>query len=75
MNLALNLTHSAALRPDRPALICGETQISYAQLEAASAGVAARLRRSGELVPAPKKLGSRAHKATAKAPGTHVIAA
>ena len=24
MNLALNLTHSAALRPDRLALICGE---------------------------------------------------
>src|SRR6478752_6020600 len=47
MNLALNLTHSAALRPDRPALICGETQISYAELDAASAGVAARLRELG----------------------------
>src|SRR6478735_6396626 len=47
MNLALNLTHSAALRPDRPALICGETQISYAELDAASAGVAARLRGLG----------------------------
>jgi long-chain acyl-CoA synthetase len=47
MNLALNLTHSAALRPDRPALICGETQISYAELEAASAAVAARLRELG----------------------------
>ena len=31
--------------------------------------------RSGELVPAPKKLGSRAHKAMAKAPGTYVMAA
>ena len=31
--------------------------------------------RAGELVPAPKKLGSRAHKAMAKAPGTYVMAA
>jgi polyhydroxyalkanoate synthase len=31
--------------------------------------------RSGELVPAPKKLGSRLHKAMAKAPGTYVMAA
>jgi poly[(R)-3-hydroxyalkanoate] polymerase subunit PhaC len=31
--------------------------------------------RSGELVPAPKKLGSSVHKATAKAPGTYVMAA
>jgi polyhydroxyalkanoate synthase len=31
--------------------------------------------RSGGLVPAPKKLGSRAHKAMAKAPGTYVMAA
>jgi polyhydroxyalkanoate synthase len=31
-------------------------------------------RRSGELVPAPAKLGSRRHKATAKAPGTYVMA-
>ena len=30
--------------------------------------------RAGELVPAPKKLGSRAHKAMAKAPGTYVMA-
>jgi polyhydroxyalkanoate synthase subunit PhaC len=30
--------------------------------------------RSGELVPAPKRLGSRAHKAMAKAPGTYVLA-
>jgi polyhydroxyalkanoate synthase subunit PhaC len=30
--------------------------------------------RSGKLVPAPKKLGSRTHKATAKAPGTYVMA-
>ena len=47
MNLALNLTHSAALRPNRRALICGHTQMSYAELEAASAGVAARLRERG----------------------------
>src|SRR5512132_430116 len=47
MNLALNLTHSAALRPNRRALICGETQMTYAQLEAASAGAAARLRELG----------------------------
>jgi poly[(R)-3-hydroxyalkanoate] polymerase subunit PhaC len=31
--------------------------------------------RSGEQVAAPKKLGSRVHKATAKAPGTYVMAA
>jgi poly[(R)-3-hydroxyalkanoate] polymerase subunit PhaC len=31
--------------------------------------------RSGERVPAPKKLGSRRHKAMAKAPGTYVMAA
>jgi polyhydroxyalkanoate synthase subunit PhaC len=30
--------------------------------------------RAGKLVPAPKKLGSRAHKAMAKAPGTYVMA-
>jgi polyhydroxyalkanoate synthase subunit PhaC len=30
--------------------------------------------RSGELVAAPKRLGSRAHKAMAKAPGTYVLA-
>jgi poly[(R)-3-hydroxyalkanoate] polymerase subunit PhaC len=30
--------------------------------------------RAGERVPAPKKLGSRAHKAQAKAPGTYVMA-
>ncbi|HEY6890778.1 MAG TPA: alpha/beta fold hydrolase, partial [Solirubrobacter sp.] len=30
---------------------------------------------AGKLAPAPKKLGSRAHKATAKAPGTYVMAA
>ena len=31
--------------------------------------------RAGERVPAPKRLGSRAHKAIAKAPGTYVLAA
>jgi poly[(R)-3-hydroxyalkanoate] polymerase subunit PhaC len=30
--------------------------------------------RSGDLVPSPKKLGNRAHKAQAKAPGTYVLA-
>ena len=30
--------------------------------------------RAGTLVPAPRRLGSRAHKATAKAPGTYVLA-
>jgi polyhydroxyalkanoate synthase len=30
--------------------------------------------RLGRRVPAPKRLGSRAHKATAKAPGTYVMA-
>ena len=47
MNLALNLTHSAAQQPDRLALVCGETQMTYAELEAAGAGVAARLRELG----------------------------
>jgi long-chain acyl-CoA synthetase len=35
MNLALNLTRSAAARPDRPALICGETQLTYADANVA----------------------------------------
>jgi hypothetical protein len=38
MNLALNLTRSAAARPDRPALICVETRPIYADLHAAGAG-------------------------------------
>jgi hypothetical protein len=44
MNLALNLTHSAALRPNRRALICGETQMSYAELEAAGKAPVVRIR-------------------------------
>jgi long-chain acyl-CoA synthetase len=47
MNLALNLTRAAALRPEGLALVCGETRMSYAQLDASSAGVAARLRDLG----------------------------
>jgi long-chain acyl-CoA synthetase len=47
MNLALNLTRSAAAGPDRPALICGETRLTYSELDAASAGVAAWLRERG----------------------------
>ena len=46
MNLALNLSRSAADRPDGLALVCGETRLTYADLDAASAGVAARLRAS-----------------------------
>ena len=44
MNLALNLSRSAADRPDGLALICGDTRLTYADLDAASAGVAAELR-------------------------------
>ncbi|MDA0166842.1 long-chain fatty acid--CoA ligase [Solirubrobacter ginsenosidimutans] len=47
MNLALNLSRSAADRPDGLALSCGETRLTYADLDAASAGVAARLRALG----------------------------
>jgi long-chain acyl-CoA synthetase len=47
MNLSLNLTRAAALRPEGLALVCGETRMSYAQLDASSAGVAARLRDLG----------------------------
>ena len=47
MNLARNLTRSAAERPDALALVCGETRLTYAELDAASAGVADRLRDAG----------------------------
>jgi long-chain acyl-CoA synthetase len=47
MNLALNLTRTAARHPDRLALVCGDTRLTYAELEAASAGVAAGLRDRG----------------------------
>lgn len=54
MNLALNLSRCAADRPNGLALICGETRLTYADLDAASAGVAAWLRalglRAGETV-------------------------
>src|SRR3954447_9365515 len=42
MNLAANLTRTAGLRPDATALVCGGTRLTYAELDAASAGVAAR---------------------------------
>jgi long-chain acyl-CoA synthetase len=47
MNLARLLTRSAAERPDALALVCGETGLTYADLDAASAGVATRLRDLG----------------------------
>jgi long-chain acyl-CoA synthetase len=47
MNLAGNLTRSAAEGPDQLALVCGETRMTYAELDAASAGVAAWLRERG----------------------------
>jgi long-chain acyl-CoA synthetase len=47
MNLARLLTRSAAARPDALALVCGETRLTYAELDAASAGVADRLRDHG----------------------------
>jgi long-chain acyl-CoA synthetase len=43
MNLAYNLTRSAGLDPDRLALLSEDTRLSYAELDAASAGVAAWL--------------------------------
>jgi long-chain acyl-CoA synthetase len=47
MNLAHILTHSAGLDPDRVALLSGDTRLTYAELDAASAGVAAWLRDHG----------------------------
>ncbi|MBB5033584.1 Pls/PosA family non-ribosomal peptide synthetase [Prosthecobacter vanneervenii] len=42
-------THSAALHPQRPAVIVGERTISYAELEALSDSIAARLQKQGVL--------------------------
>jgi long-chain acyl-CoA synthetase len=47
MNLAHKLARSAGLDPDRVALLSGDTRLSYAELDAASAGVAAWLRDQG----------------------------
>ncbi|HEY6888616.1 MAG TPA: long-chain fatty acid--CoA ligase [Solirubrobacter sp.] len=47
MNLARFLTRSAAECPDALALVCGKTRLTYADLDVASAGVAARLRDLG----------------------------
>jgi long-chain acyl-CoA synthetase len=44
MNLANILTRSAGLDPDRVALLSGDTRLTYSELDAASAGVAAWLR-------------------------------
>ena len=44
MNLAEILTRTAAARPDGLALVCGETRLTYAELDVAGAGVASRLR-------------------------------
>ncbi|MGO9960477.1 MAG: long-chain-fatty-acid--CoA ligase [Solirubrobacteraceae bacterium] len=46
-NLALILTRSAGAHPERPAVICGENQLTYAELDARSAHVAAWLREWG----------------------------
>jgi long-chain acyl-CoA synthetase len=46
-NLATKLTDSAALHTSRPALKLGETEITYAELDAASARVAGLLRTRG----------------------------
>ena len=43
MNLAYNLTRSAGLDPDRLALLSDDTRLTYAELDAASAGMAAWL--------------------------------
>jgi long-chain acyl-CoA synthetase len=47
VNLVRLLTHSASERPDALALVCGEARLIYAELDAASAGVADRLRDAG----------------------------
>ena len=44
MNLAENLIRTAGVRPDALALVCGETRLTYGELDAASAHVAAWLR-------------------------------
>ncbi len=46
-NLTLNLTRSAGASPNSMALICGETRLTYGELDAASAHVAAWLRERG----------------------------
>jgi long-chain acyl-CoA synthetase len=47
MNLAENLTSTAAEHPDRPALQLDEAELTYAQLDEASARVAGLLRTKG----------------------------
>ncbi|HEY6637081.1 MAG TPA: long-chain fatty acid--CoA ligase [Solirubrobacterales bacterium] len=47
MNLAENLTSTAAEHPDRPALRLDEAELTYAQLDEASARVAGLLRTKG----------------------------
>jgi long-chain acyl-CoA synthetase len=46
-NLALNLARSASASPNAIALICGETRLTYGELDAASAHVAGWLRERG----------------------------
>ncbi|RVW07527.1 long-chain fatty acid--CoA ligase [Prescottella agglutinans] len=46
-NLATTLVASAGRHPDRTAVICGEQQLTYAELEAASAALALELRARG----------------------------
>jgi long-chain acyl-CoA synthetase len=43
MNLATTLTTSALLHPTRIAVICGEEQLTYAELETASTTLALEL--------------------------------
>ena len=47
MNLATNLTATARLHPSRTALALGDAELSYAELDAASARVAGMLRARG----------------------------
>jgi long-chain acyl-CoA synthetase len=47
INLASVLEHSARLRPDRPALVCGTSRLSYGQLDAMACQVASGLRGIG----------------------------
>ena len=47
LNLAAIISHHARLSPDREALVCGKTRMSYGELEAASNRVANALAERG----------------------------
>jgi long-chain acyl-CoA synthetase len=47
LNLASVLEHPARLRPDRPALVCGPTRLTYGQLDAMASQIAGGLQALG----------------------------